>query len=204
MELDLRSFFGLHVTWCLQLYSFAGTLQPPHLYSCTRALLAAKICRRHLSMTPWGWVLADFVNVPWTNHPVITFWGTEKALFFKSFLCVEIITFFSSTSSSLLKNAIILDCLLTYRQSDITKTQKIDCAVFSTKAFFHHFSGSCPFKIAEEIILWSGSYRGYRDILYTNILYTEQSLYVTKFIQTLFIRNKIYTGQSLYGNKMYT
>ena len=44
----------------------------------------------------------------------------------------------------------------------------------------------------------------YRDILYTNILYTLQSLYVTKFIQTLFIRNKIYTGQSLYGNKIYT
>ncbi len=44
----------------------------------------------------------------------------------------------------------------------------------------------------------------YRDILYTNILYTWQSLYVTKFIQTLFIRNKIYTGQSLYGNKIYT
>jgi hypothetical protein len=44
----------------------------------------------------------------------------------------------------------------------------------------------------------------YRDILYTNILYTLQSLYVTKFIQTLFIRNKIYTGQSLYSNKIYT
>jgi len=44
----------------------------------------------------------------------------------------------------------------------------------------------------------------YRDILYTNILYTLQSLYVRKFIQTLFIRNKIYTGQSLYSNKIYT
>jgi len=28
--------------------------------------------------------------------------------------------------------------------------------------------------------------------------------YVTKFIQTFFIRNKIYTGQCLYGNKIYT
>ncbi len=45
---------------------------------------------------------------------------------------------------------------------------------------------------------------GYRDILYTNILYTLQSLYVTKFIQTFFIHNKIYTGQSLYSNKIYT
>jgi hypothetical protein len=46
--------------------------------------------------------------------------------------------------------------------------------------------------------------QGYRDILYTKIIYTLQSLYVTKFIQTLFIRNKIYTGQSLYGNKIDT
>ncbi len=44
----------------------------------------------------------------------------------------------------------------------------------------------------------------YRDILYTNILYTWQSLYATKFIQTLFIRNKIYTGQSLYSNNICT
>jgi hypothetical protein len=46
--------------------------------------------------------------------------------------------------------------------------------------------------------------QGYRDILYTKIIYTLQSLYVTKFIQTLFIRKKIYTGQSLYGNKIDT
>ncbi len=31
-----------------------------------------------------------------------------------------------------------------------------------------------------------------------------QSLYATKFIQTSFIRNKIYTGQSLYSNNIYT
>ncbi len=30
----------------------------------------------------------------------------------------------------------------------------------------------------------------YRDILYTNILYTWQSLYVTKFIQTLFVQKQ--------------
>ncbi len=30
-----------------------------------------------------------------------------------------------------------------------------------------------------------------------------QILYETKFIQTLFIRDKIYTGQSLYGKKIY-
>ena len=41
--------------------------------------------------------------------------------------------------------------------------------------------------------------RWYRDILYTNIFYTWQSLYVTKFIQ-----DKVYTGQSLYGDKVYT
>ncbi len=36
MELDLQSLFGLHVTWCAQLYSLAETGQPyirPHLDS---------------------------------------------------------------------------------------------------------------------------------------------------------------------------
>ncbi len=28
MEVDLQSLFGLHVTWCAQLYSLAETLQP--------------------------------------------------------------------------------------------------------------------------------------------------------------------------------
>jgi hypothetical protein len=43
----------------------------------------------------------------------------------------------------------------------------------------------------------------YRDILFTNTIYTLQSLYVTKFIQTLFICKKLYTGQSLYSNKKF-
>ncbi len=29
MEVDLQSLFGLHVTWCAQLYSLAETPQPP-------------------------------------------------------------------------------------------------------------------------------------------------------------------------------
>ncbi len=52
--------------------------------------------------------------------------------------------------------------------------------------------------------------------VYTNFLYTGQSLYRTKFIQdkvytgTKFIRgqslygDKVYTGQSSYGDKVYT
>ena len=55
-----------------------------------------------------------------------------------------------------------------------------------------------------------------RDKVYTNFLYTGQSLYRTKFIQdkfytgTKFIRgqslygDKVYTGQSLYDDKVYT
>jgi hypothetical protein len=55
-----------------------------------------------------------------------------------------------------------------------------------------------------------------RDKVYTNFLYTGQSLYGTKFIRdkvytgTKFIRgqslyeDKVYTGQSLYGDKVYT
>ncbi len=38
MELDLQSFFGVHVSWCAQLYSLAETPQlpppvPPHMDS---------------------------------------------------------------------------------------------------------------------------------------------------------------------------
>ncbi len=44
----------------------------------------------------------------------------------------------------------------------------------------------------------------YRDILYTNILYTWQSLYELSLYRTDFIRDKVYTGQSLYGDKIYT
>jgi hypothetical protein len=55
-----------------------------------------------------------------------------------------------------------------------------------------------------------------RDKVYTNFLYTGQSLYGTKFIQdkvytgTKFIwgqslyGDKVYMGQSLYGDKVYT
>ena len=44
----------------------------------------------------------------------------------------------------------------------------------------------------------------YRDILYTNILYTWQSLYELSLYGTEFIRDKVYTGQSLYRDKVYT
>jgi hypothetical protein len=49
-------------------------------------------------------------------------------------------------------------------------------------------------KLYREQIVSGTNCIGYREILYTNIIYTLQSLYVTKFIQTLFIRNKIYTN----------
>ncbi len=39
MEVDLQSLFGLHVTWCAQLYSLAET---PHLDSYTRELFCQK------------------------------------------------------------------------------------------------------------------------------------------------------------------
>ncbi len=52
MEVDLKSLFWLHVTWCVQLNSLAET---PHLDSMARALLVSKD-RRHLFVTPW-WTL---------------------------------------------------------------------------------------------------------------------------------------------------
>ncbi len=57
MEIDLQSLFGLHVTWCAQLYSLAGTPQlppAPRIWTrITRALLVSKD-RRHLFVTPWS------------------------------------------------------------------------------------------------------------------------------------------------------
>jgi hypothetical protein len=58
MEVDLRSLFGLRVTWCAQQYSLAETKPshsiPPYLDSYTRALLGSKDRRRHLFVTPWS------------------------------------------------------------------------------------------------------------------------------------------------------
>ncbi len=57
MELDLQSLFGLHVTWCAQLYSLTEPQQPlphpipPHLDSYRGALLVSKD-RRQLFVTP--------------------------------------------------------------------------------------------------------------------------------------------------------
>ncbi len=53
MELNLQSLFGLHVTWCEQLYPLAETPHPQHLDSYTRALLVSQD-RRHLFLTPWS------------------------------------------------------------------------------------------------------------------------------------------------------
>ncbi len=56
MEIDLQSIFGLHVTWCAQLFSLAETPQlppSPCIWTrITRALLVSKDWR-HLFVTPW-------------------------------------------------------------------------------------------------------------------------------------------------------
>ncbi len=56
MEVDLQSLFGLHGSWCAQLYSFAETPQlppSPCIWTrITRALLVRKD-RRHIFVTPW-------------------------------------------------------------------------------------------------------------------------------------------------------
>ncbi len=56
MEVDLQSLFGLHATWCAQLYSLAEISQlppSPRIWTrITRASLVRKY-RRHLFVTPW-------------------------------------------------------------------------------------------------------------------------------------------------------
>ncbi len=59
MEFVLQSLFGLHVTWCAQLFSLAeswdpATPLPPHLGSYVREALLVRKDRRHLLLTPWG------------------------------------------------------------------------------------------------------------------------------------------------------
>jgi hypothetical protein len=95
MELDLQSLFGLHVTWCAQLYSLAETpqLPPPpafglafrvstefrrhgipsvfftSVYSVFRAELdtiPAKFRRIPWRMIPWN--SAEFHGIPWLFH----------------------------------------------------------------------------------------------------------------------------------------
>jgi hypothetical protein len=55
MEVDLQSLFGLHLTWCAQLFSLAETPQlptSPRIWTrITRVLLVSKD-RRHLFVTP--------------------------------------------------------------------------------------------------------------------------------------------------------
>ncbi len=56
MELDLQSLFGLHVTWCAQLFSLAETLlppSPPAFGLIKRGALLVSYDRRHLLVTPW-------------------------------------------------------------------------------------------------------------------------------------------------------
>ncbi len=68
MEVDLQSLFGLHVTWCEQLYSLAETPQLPPSprigTRITRALLVSKD-RRHL-----------FVPEPLVINIIIKLWKT--------------------------------------------------------------------------------------------------------------------------------
>ncbi len=70
MEVDLQSLFGLHVTWCAQLYSLAEAPQPPppHWDFYARALLVSQD-RRHLVVAPCGRPnLSATLRVPEHEH----------------------------------------------------------------------------------------------------------------------------------------
>ncbi len=57
MKIVLQSLFGLHVTWCEQLYSLAETPQPPSLPPHLRLIYEGAIGhpRWHFLVTPWTW-----------------------------------------------------------------------------------------------------------------------------------------------------
>ncbi len=77
MEVDLQNLFGLHVTWCAQLYSLAETPQPPpRIWTCfTRALLVS-INRRHLSVTLWVILLILHQHSQVIQHTLRSPWGS--------------------------------------------------------------------------------------------------------------------------------
>ncbi len=85
MKVDLQSLFGLHVTWCAQLFSLAETPQlppSPRIWTrITRALLVSKD-RRHLFVTPaptWGFRTCEGLAGQWPPRPGSGAYGHASA-----------------------------------------------------------------------------------------------------------------------------
>jgi hypothetical protein len=84
MELDLQSLFGLHVTWCAQLYSLAETPQlppPPAFGLALRGRYwSAKIDDISFTVTPWAPTpICHLINVTnevalWLDYYYIVYW----------------------------------------------------------------------------------------------------------------------------------
>ncbi len=76
MEVDLQSLFGLHVTWCAQLYSVAETQQPPppspRIWTRIRWALLVSKDRRHLFVTPCTVVILLFIMTTTFIKPLLS------------------------------------------------------------------------------------------------------------------------------------
>ena len=140
MEVDLQSLFGLHVTWCAQLYSLAETPQlppSPHLDSYTRALLVSQD-RRHLFVTPWYQYYRQRINqlVAFCNSYISLFQDPELTFLWPFLLSSELLYFVCNT----FVNSFFLCSLLFHnfleQLSTVGQTSSISC---SSWRFF------CPF-----------------------------------------------------------
>ncbi len=117
--------------------------------------------RRHLIMTPWGWVLADFVIVPdrSSGYHILTYWKkiiivvlkarTIISLQFSLFRIINVC--FRQSWLRYLENVIILYYLLTYRQSDILspkcKINNLNVQFFPPRHFFIIFRVAVPLRL---------------------------------------------------------
>jgi hypothetical protein len=88
MEVDLQSLFGLHVTWCVQLYSLAETtlLRPfPRIWTrFTRALLVRKDRRHLMPLSDFSLVFCRLSLKTCGAKPPT---GSRCAICFLSFVC---------------------------------------------------------------------------------------------------------------------
>ncbi len=85
-------------------------------------------------------------------------------------------------------------CRVSFCRGSINK-QRRRVAMFGNPTIFNAVGSSTHINWSTITVPWHS---------YTNILYTWQSLYELSLYRTDFIRDKVYTGQILYGDKIYT
>ncbi len=83
IEIDPQSLFGLHVTWCAQLFSLAETPQPqpsPRLWAHIRGALLVSLDRRHLLVSPWSHPIRERMVPEFSHSAAPCEWRSQHTL----------------------------------------------------------------------------------------------------------------------------